>query len=168
MSQRVGESREAFLTREREPARERMRRRRAANPGAQRARQREYIRQYRGDNPERRREYSRQYRAAHPEVARDKRRRFLLRLYGITPADYDQLLAAQNGGCAICGEAPAAGKRLVVDHDHKTGRVRGLLCDKHNRALGALNDDPALVLAALYHLLYPVADSVLALTERAA
>lgn len=46
---------------------------------------------------------------------------------GVTIEDYDRLLAAQGGGCAICGNPPKT-RRLDVDHDHKTGRVRGLLC----------------------------------------
>jgi len=48
--------------------------------------------------------------------------------------DYAELLAAQNGGCAICGATPKT-RRLHVDHDHKTMRVRGLLCHRCNRNL---------------------------------
>ncbi len=53
---------------------------------------------------------------------------------GVTDAEYDRLLAAQGGGCAICGNPPKT-RRLHVDHDHKTGRVRGLLCHRDNRIL---------------------------------
>jgi hypothetical protein len=53
---------------------------------------------------------------------------------GITDDDYEALLAAQGGGCAICGNPPKT-RRLHVDHDHKTGKVRGLLCHRCNRAL---------------------------------
>ena len=53
---------------------------------------------------------------------------------GLPLAEYDALLAAQGGGCAICGNAPKT-RRLHVDHDHKTGKVRGLLCHRCNRAL---------------------------------
>ena len=53
---------------------------------------------------------------------------------GVTDAEYDRLLSAQGGGCAICGNPPKT-RRLHVDHDHKTGRVRGLLCHRCNRAL---------------------------------
>ncbi|MBE7186743.1 endonuclease VII domain-containing protein, partial [Jatrophihabitans endophyticus] len=56
----------------------------------------------------------------------------LRRRYGITAKHADQMLAEQNGVCAICLEAPAA----HVDHDHETGRVRGLLCFNCNGALG--------------------------------
>jgi hypothetical protein len=53
---------------------------------------------------------------------------------GVSDADYEALLAAQGGGCAICGNPPKT-RRLHVDHDHKTGKVRGLLCHRCNRAL---------------------------------
>lgn len=53
---------------------------------------------------------------------------------GVDAAEYDRLLAAQGGGCAICGALPKT-RRLHVDHDHRTGRVRGLLCHRCNRAL---------------------------------
>ena len=46
---------------------------------------------------------------------------------GVTDEDYALLLASQGGGCAICGNPPRT-RRLHVDHDHKTGRIRGLLC----------------------------------------
>ena len=55
---------------------------------------------------------------------------------GVTVEDYDRLLAAQGGGCAICGNPPKT-RRLDVDHDHRTGKVRGLLCHRCNRALPA-------------------------------
>ena len=64
-------------------------------------------------------------------TARD---RYLLKRYGITEADYDRMLADHNGICGICGNPPKR-QRLHVDHDHKTGRVRGLLCYRCNRAL---------------------------------
>ena len=47
---------------------------------------------------------------------------------------YDRLIAAQRGVCAICG-APPKTRRLHIDHDHRTGKVRGLLCQRCNRAL---------------------------------
>lgn len=65
-------------------------------------------------------------------------RRWRLGKFGITPEQYDLLLAAQNGGCAICGSAlgDGTGRRLAIDHDHASGRVRGLLCVACNRRLG--------------------------------
>jgi len=58
------------------------------------------------------------------------------------------LLAEQGGLCAICREAPAA----HVDHDHATGRVRGLLCFNCNGALGQFRDRPDLMLRAYAYL----------------
>src|SRR5437867_13162633 len=53
---------------------------------------------------------------------------------GLSLAEYDALLAAQGGGCAICDRPPKT-RRLDVDHDHRTGKVRGLLCHRCNRGL---------------------------------
>jgi hypothetical protein len=66
--------------------------------------------------------------------------------YGITHADYEDLLAVQGGGCALCGIKPEEltkgkyRKHLHVDHDHDTGAVRGLLCPEHNLLLGRFGD----------------------------
>lgn len=65
------------------------------------------------------------------------RERALKAKYGITVADYDAMLAKQNGVCAIC-KFPPKRRRLAVDHNHKTGKVRGLLCWRCNYALGVL------------------------------
>jgi Autographiviridae endonuclease VII len=72
--------------------------------------------------------------------------------YGITVLEYHRLLAEQGGGCAICeSKTPQVGSRKYkknvrlafdVDHDHKTGKVRGLLCTRCNRLVGLANDDP--------------------------
>lgn len=90
----------------------------------------------------------------------NKRKFNLAKNYGLTVADYDALLRSQNGVCAICGEdEPNAhgrtGKqfRLAVDHCHETGKVRGLLCQKCNRAIGLLKDDPATLRRAISYLL---------------
>lgn len=79
----------------------------------------------------------------------------LQRTYGITLAEYDSLFAAQGGKCAICLGDPkgrnAVNGRFDVDHCHKTGRVRGLLCGDCNTSLGKLNDDvPSLQRAIQY------------------
>lgn len=76
-----------------------------------------------------------------------------LRRYGITPERYAEMLAEQNGVCLLCGLPPAGeghgtSSRLHVDHDHVTGKVRGLLCNNCNRGLGYLADDPVLMLKA--------------------
>ena len=84
-----------------------------------------------------------------------------LKKYGITLEDYDRMYESQNGVCAICLKPETTKdrwrrggiKRLAVDHDHETGAVRGLLCDRCNKALGCFRDDPELVRAALDYLI---------------
>lgn len=73
-------------------------------------------------------------------------------LYGIefTVEQYEELLVAQGGVCAICLEDCV--KSLAVDHDHKTKTVRGLLCMKCNTALGAFKEDPSLLEKAIAYL----------------
>lgn len=65
------------------------------------------------------------------------RRSHLKKAYGITPEDYDAMLARQGGLCAICRNAA----KLVVDHNHVTGKVRGLLCPECNQAIGLLKEN---------------------------
>ena len=77
-----------------------------------------------------------------------------VRIYGVSKERYDEMRAAQGGGCALCGGKNRKGTRLLsVDHDHACcpgertcGRcIRGLLCDDCNHGLGKLKDDPALL-----------------------
>lgn len=70
----------------------------------------------------------------------------------MTPEQYDEMLAAQGGGCAICGRPPRPDIALHVDHDHTTGAVRGLTCFRHNNALGDFDDDPTLLEKAAAYL----------------
>jgi len=84
-----------------------------------------------------------------------KRRERLGRLFGITPEDYDAMLAKQNGVCAICGGDGAWNRRedlLVVDHCHETKEIRGLLCHACNQGLGLFRDNPKTLLAAIEYL----------------
>lgn len=77
----------------------------------------------------------------------------LLRSFGITSEQYDELLKQQGSVCAICRRQQAdRRRRLAVDHDHNTGRIRGLLCDPCNQILGIANDDPKLLARAIEHL----------------
>jgi NADH:ubiquinone oxidoreductase 49 kD subunit 7 len=81
-------------------------------------------------------------RAADPEYYADKS---LRRAYGITLEWYRERLAQQNNVCAICKQPETAVIRgkvisMPVDHDHKTGSPRGLLCTKCNRGLGLFSD----------------------------
>ena len=65
-----------------------------------------------------------------------KRKPTRARGLGVTDEGYSRMLAAQSGCCAICGNPPKkGGRRLNVDHNHRTGKVRGLLCHRCNRCL---------------------------------
>jgi hypothetical protein len=75
-----------------------------------------------------------------------------IRLYGIDVADYERMLQEQNGGCYICGKKPTGKRALDIDHDHETGKVRGLLCSNHNRGIGLLDDDISLLARAIQYL----------------
>jgi|ERR1035437_2512659 hypothetical protein len=69
-----------------------------------------------------------------------KRNWELKSLYGITLKDYNILLKKQNNKCAICPTKYTKNKILCVDHNHKTGKVRGLLCHDCNKGLGLFKD----------------------------
>lgn len=73
-------------------------------------------------------------------------------MYGISENDYDLLLLAQGGVCAICSGACGTGRHLSVDHDHATGQVRALLCASCNNGLGRFKDSPALLRAAASYI----------------
>ena len=84
-------------------------------------------------------------------------RKAVLSQYGLTPEEYDEMFAAQEGKCAICKRVPSGNgvdrHNLVVDHDHDTGKVRSLLCDFCNRGLGIFRDSPDDLIAAAAYLL---------------
>jgi hypothetical protein len=66
--------------------------------------------------------------------------RAIFERYGLTSEDYDALYEFQGGRCALCRIATGKSRRLTVDHDHKTGKVRGLLCRPCNNILGMARD----------------------------
>lgn len=74
--------------------------------------------------------------------------------FGFGVDKYDEMLLAQKGQCAICQSADPGENRefFCVDHDHTTNRVRGLLCQGCNKALGLLKDDPNRLRAAMEYL----------------
>lgn len=80
------------------------------------------------------------------------RERSKLSMYGLTPEDYYSLLDKQGGACAICRGQCKTGKKLAVDHDHETGKVRGLLCTRCNVALGMFQDDMDRMAKAIAYL----------------
>lgn len=85
------------------------------------------------------------------------RRNLLRRRFGLQAGEYDAMLAAQDFGCAICGATRsrhANGRpcRLAVDHDHATGKVRGLLCSRCNQMIGHVGEDVSILAAAIAYL----------------
>lgn len=106
----------------------------------------ELLRRYR----ERRAAYKANPEAREREAIRDRAHK-LRRHFGISVETYQSLHAAQNGACAIC-RGYDNDRCLAVDHCHKSGAVRGLLCGECNRGIGQLRDSPALLRAAAEYL----------------
>ena len=87
-----------------------------------------------------------------------KRAGYVTRTYSLTTAQHAALLAHQSGVCAICGGARKYA--LNVDHDHATGKVRGLLCRRCNKLLAAARDDVELLVDAANYLRWPPMESI--------
>lgn len=106
--------------------------------------------------------YCRQWQREHREAGAEWRRRNadrilfgrLKREFGLTPEDYASLLMRQGGHCAVCNRSTADQHKtkLCLDHDHKTGHVRGILCSRHNIAIGLCDDDPHILRALADYL----------------
>jgi hypothetical protein len=126
----------------------------------------ERVRRWQQENPERVNRYRREFNAS-PQRKAANRRSYLKRKYGVTPEWYDQRLAAQGGGCAICGRPPRDDISLHVDHDHETGALRSLLCFTCNNLLGDVRDDAVLLSKAASYLQDhdPVAQEEVALVK---
>ncbi len=102
-----------------------------------------------------------------PEIQEAKREKYqrestniwyekIQRRFGITQEQYEAILKKQDGLCAICSKPQGSGtnqdKRLAVDHDHKTGKIRGLLCTNCNPGLGFFKDDIVFLKRAIEYL----------------
>ena len=102
--------------------------------------------------------YMRAYHWSHKEEHSERTRRSKLKvLYGITPKQWEELFIKQNGLCAVCGNwlSPSwlrPTKQTNVDHDHRTGKVRGLLCVRCNNGLGQFLDQGVLLIMAHKYL----------------
>lgn len=72
--------------------------------------------------------------------------------YGISLVEYEQLVRNQNGLCQICGQENSNKRSFHVDHDHTTGKIRGILCSKCNICLGLVNDDIEILTNAINYL----------------
>jgi len=112
----------------------------------------ERARLWRLRNLERSRKTVKDYQARNPEKVFNTH----LRKYGLTENDYENMLSRQGYLCAIClREEPNMHQyqRLAVDHDHKTGKVRGLLCSQCNTAIGKLQHSPRILKRAIMYLI---------------
>lgn len=97
-------------------------------------------------NKDRKRELSKQYKHI-------KKNQDLQKAYGITLDEYNRMLAEQSNCCKICNTHQDKLKRILcVDHNHVTGKVRGLLCDNCNRSLGLLKDNLTVLRNAVKYL----------------
>jgi NMD protein affecting ribosome stability and mRNA decay len=90
-------------------------------------------------------------RAKEGRTAEAMRKYYYKKHYSLTP---DQVAEMRRGGCSICGGAGVEGRwgNLHVDHDHVTGRVRGVLCSNCNTGLGKFKDNPDLLRKAAVYL----------------
>lgn len=95
---------------------------------------------------------ARDRRVRNRERYKEINRKSNLRRYGLTVEDYNKILAEQGGLCAICRKPCTVNPSLSVDHDHKTGKVRGLLCSLCNQALGLAKDSPEVLEALARYL----------------
>jgi hypothetical protein len=118
------------------------------------------VRKWRLDNPGRREKYNPSHNARYlrwvknnPDRNKEiQKRSRLWRAFGLTLEDYFAMLESQHGLCAICQKPPKEGTFLAVDHNHITGKIRGLLCWRCNSSLGKFNDDYMLVRRAADYL----------------
>lgn len=107
--------------------------------------------EFRADSPERpdhneflekRRENAKKWNTENPEKYKENKHKWRLKVYGLKVDEYKNLLYEQNGVCKICKDSPKEGKRLSVDHDHNTKKVRALLCNRCNMFIGDLETIP--------------------------
>ena len=96
------------------------------------------------------------------------RRSHLKRKYGMTLEEYDAMLEGQGGGCFICGRPPREDTSLHVDHDHSTGKVRGILCFCCNNALADFREEPVLLRKAAAYLSWHANQEEIQLARRRA
>ena len=130
-----------------------------------------YSKKYREENKEKIKKLQRNWYLKHREesIKRNKewiklhpdkkRNNDLKSLFGITLDQYKEMLKEQNGVCAICGKKETEidnrtnkKRNLAVDHDHKSEKIRGLLCGKCNKMLGLVNDNINILLSAINYL----------------
>lgn len=106
-------------------------------------------------DPEKYKERSRKYQKSHIQ---EKKEYDLKRKFGITQEEYNKILKDQNSVCFLCLNVETRKhkntitQRLSIDHDHKTGKIRGLLCNNCNRGIGLLQDNSEILKRAVFYL----------------
>ncbi len=108
---------------------------------------------YAQDNPDKLKEYQKTWKERHPEKRKLYTRNSRIRAYGIEPNVYYEMLEKQGQRCAICN-AESKRRAMNIDHNHKTGKVRGLLCDGCNLSLGHLERNEWIEKAKEYLIKY--------------
>lgn len=130
-------------------------------------------REWRKKNPEKNKKYHRKYKKRHPKKVKESQRKYCknnkekvkeinkksynrcrFKKYNMTLDEYNVMLENQNYKCAICGKTKSEnGKSFAVDHNHKTGKVRGLLCNHCNVGIGYLGDSAEITAKATAYLI---------------
>lgn len=127
---------------------------RGTNLEKERERSRKDMARRRAADPERARKKDAEYRKAHPDrIKKSVRKAHLKRTYGLTPAEYDAMVAAQGGRCGICrANKPGGNGRWHIDHCHDTNIVRKLLCSRCNLGLGHFQHSVSILQSAIRYL----------------
>ena len=127
-----------------------------AKTESQKEYRRNYMRRWRAKNLERSNELARESHARNRHKHIDKYRAYhLKKTYNITEEDFQEMLLKQEGKCLICGKShKEASRGLHIDHDHSTGKIRGLLCSKCNGSLGWYEKHKALIENYLKDIVY--------------
>jgi len=129
----------------------------------------EYLKHYNKINKDKRNLYSKNYYKSNresvlkkqkiyyelnkTEIINKNRNRYLKRKFGITIDDYNEMLTLQLSGCSICGKSiNDNGNKLDIDHDHKTGKVRGLLCKNCNKGIGLFYENINILEGAINYI----------------
>ncbi len=114
---------------------------------------RECLRRFRKNHPDRIKVYNDAWRDRNPKYSKAYKAQNVPKKYGISIEDYNETFTKQEGKCAICGTHQVElKKKLSIDHCHKTGKVRGLLCNNCNVGIGFLKEDIENLRCAILYL----------------
>jgi hypothetical protein len=135
------ERRQVYYQAHKEEIKEQVRQRKLENPDKVRECNRNYYKNNKEDCIAYQKEYRKTYK--NTDGYKQSIRRRNLKRYGLTLEAFDEMITTQDGRCAICERKAedVSDKPLAVDHSHTTGKVRGLLCQFCNTALGSLRED---------------------------